>query len=608
MKNLVIVESPNKVATIKKYLGNEFEVVASVGHFLKMKTDGQFGLGIDFENWEPRYSLDTSKRKVVKEIKEALKDIDKVYIATDPDREGEGIGQHLVEYFKIKNYSRIRYNEITKDAIIKAISNPSSLNEGLINAQKSRRMLDRIIGFRLSNLMKVKFKNAPGIPTAGRVQSIALKLVIDREREILNFVSEKYFKLNAKIYQNEQLAYYFNKLADDRKDWILPNEIDEIKKYFETAKKELLVTDVSISRRKVPAITPFKQSALYKKSPLSSSSTQSIMQKLYEGFGDGGLISYPRTDSTRLSQDFINQAQDYINKKWGKEYVATEIKGFSGDQDAHEAIRPTNILLTPELAYQKYPELSESDLKIYRLIYENTLMALISQPIRESKSYEFANGKYNFRQSFSRIVFDGYYVIKEKTPEPIDPDYHKGQIVNVESFNFEDHETQPPARYNEGSLIEKLDNIKVGRPSTFATTVNIIKNRNFVISESSQLKPTEFGFALCDSLIAGFPNIINESYTAKVEEELDKIAENTLFKNNVLQDFWNRFQEEVITASEKINTYHFSTTELERACPECGGTLLIRNNKKGQKFIGCASFPKCKHTESYEEQQEDYQN
>ncbi|EIE42175.1 DNA topoisomerase I [Mycoplasmopsis canis UFG4] len=608
MKNLVIVESPNKVSTIKKYLGDEYNVVASVGHFLKMKTDGEYGFGIDLNEWEPRYSLDSTKRKVVNEIKEALKDVDNVYIATDPDREGEGIGQHLVTYFKIKNFKRIKYNEITKDAILKAINNPGELNNGLVDAQKSRRMLDRIIGFRLSNLMKLKFRNAPGIPTAGRVQSIALKLVVDREREIQNFVPESFFKLSAKIENNEVLAYYFNPKADDRKDWIYSEEVDKIKKYFETSKKELLVKNITISKRKVPAITPFKQSALYKKSPLSSSSTQGILQKLYEGFGDGGLISYPRTDSTRLSSDFVNNAKLYIENKWGKDYVASEVKGFSGDQDAHEAIRPTDISLTPELAEKKYPELNEYDLKIYKLIYQNTLMALITQPIRESKLYEFSNGEYEFRQSFSKIIFDGYYAVTGKEEQQFDPEYTHGQIVAVEEFNFESHETKPLPRYNEGSLIEMLDNIKVGRPSTFATTVNIIKDRKFVVNESSQLVPTEFGIALCDSLIAGFPNIINESYTAKVEEELDKIAENTLFKNDVLQDFWNRFQEEVKTASEKMNIYHFSTPELERACPACGGTLLIRNNKKGQKFIGCANFPKCKHTESYEEKEENQSN
>ncbi|WBP83916.1 type I DNA topoisomerase [Mycoplasmopsis edwardii] len=608
MKNLVIVESPNKVSTIKKYLGDDFNVIASVGHFLKMKTDGEYGLGIDLQEWEPKYSLDSTKRKVVNDIKEALKGVDNVYIATDPDREGEGIGQHLVSYFKLKNYYRIKYNEITKDAILRAISNPGDLNEGLVNAQKSRRMLDRIIGFRLSNLMKLKFKNAPGIPTAGRVQSIALKLVVDREREIQAFVPEKYFKLNAKLENNETLAYYFNPNVTDRKDWILSEEVDKVKKYFETAKKELKVTDVTVSRRKVSAITPFKQSVLYKKSPFSSSSTQVILQKLYEGFGEGGLISYPRTDSTRLSQDFINQAHKYINNKWGQEYIASEIKGFSGDQDAHEAIRPTDVYLTPEKAAQKYPEMSEQDLKVYKLIYENTLMALITQPVRESKAYEFQTGEYLFKQSFSKVVFDGYYVVAGYESEKIDPNYQKDQLVNVESFNFEDHETKPVPRYNEGSLIEMLDNIKVGRPSTFATTVKIIKDRKFVVNESSQLIPTEFGIALCDSLIAGFPNIINESYTAKVEEELDKIADNELSKNVVLEDFWNRFQEEVKDALGKINVYQFSAPELDRACPACNGVLLIRNNKKGQKFIGCKNFPKCKHTENYvEEGQEEIQ-
>lgn len=602
MKNLVIVESPNKVSTIQKYLGDNYKVVASVGHFLQMKTDGEHGLGIDLENWEPKYALDRSKTKIVNEIKKELKDADFVFIATDPDREGEGIGSHLVEYFKIQNFKRIKYNEITKDAILKAVANPVDLNQGLIDAQKSRRMLDRIIGFRLTNLMKAKFKNSPGIPTAGRVQSIALKLVVDREREILNFIPEEYFMLNAKITNNSVLAYYYNaNNQGDKKNWIYANEIQEIKKHFETAPKTLLVENVTVSKRKMGAITPFKQSALYKKSPYSAASTQGILQKLYEGFGNGGLITYPRTDSTRLSNDFIKVAQNYILNTWGSDYVASEVKGFSGEQDAHEAIRPTDIYLTPAKAAKIYPELTDYDLKIYKLIYDTTLMALISQPIRESKLYEYSNDKYHFRQSFSKILFDGYYVIAPQETEALDPNYQKGQTIGVEKFNFEAHATKPAPRYNEGSLIETLDNIKVGRPSTFATTVNLIKDRKFVNNESSQLVPTEFGFAICDSLIQGFSNIINEKYTAQVEEELDKIAEQELSKNNVLQNFWTKFQTELSVAAKKMNVYTFATPTINQNCPQCDSSLLVRNNKKGQKFIGCSAFPKCKYTESYNE-------
>ncbi|WP_036452840.1 type I DNA topoisomerase [Mycoplasma buteonis] len=598
MNKLVIVESPNKVETIQKYLGKDYNVVASVGHILKMKTTGQYALGINLETWEPEYKLDTTKRKIVSEIKKALKNAEHVYIATDPDREGEAIGSHLVSYFKVEDkYSRIKYNEITKDAILKSIENAGELNFSLINAQKARRMLDRIIGFRLSKLMRGKLKNTPGTPSAGRVQSIALKLVVDRENEIQSFIPEKYSKLHAKISSNPVLAYYYN--ADnpsDRKEWIFENQLDAIKKDFEKLPKELKVSEVKVTTRTVGAVLPFKQAVLYRKSPLSSQSTQFAAQKLYEGYGEGGLISYPRTDSTRLSQTFVDEAQEFIIKKWGKDYVATEIKGFSGDQDAHEAIRPTNIELNPESAKALYPAMTEGEYKVYKLIYETTLQALIKQPIREIKSYTYLADKYVFKNSYSRIKFDGYYVVTGKQIDDLDPDYQENQIIAVDEFVFEDHQTKPAPRYNDGSLIEALDNIKVGRPSTFATTVKIIKERNYVKREGNQLIPTEFGMIVLKNLIAAFPNIINEGYTAEVEEELDQISEAQLDKNKVMQDFWVRFNEEYATATDKIQPYTFKLYEVDEPCQNDQGQLLIRSNKKGQKFVGCKNFPSCKFT------------
>ncbi|WP_262337573.1 type IA DNA topoisomerase, partial [Mycoplasma nasistruthionis] len=466
MNKLIIVESPNKVETIKKYVGNEYIVLASVGHILKMKTTGTGGLGIDFENWEPQNSLESSKKEVVKKLKEALAISDFVYIATDPDREGEAIGQNLVDYLKIKNFARIKYNEITKEAILKALANPGKIDQNLVDAQKTRRMLDRIIGFKLSGLMRYKFKNAPGNPSAGRVQSIALKLIIDRENEIRNFIPEKYAKLHAVLADTKQLAYYHNdKNESDRKDWIYQNELDTVKKHFDSVKKELLVIDKKTQQRKAPAITPLKQAVVYRRSTLSSQSAQYALQKLYEGYGDGGLITYPRTDSTRLSESFVNQGQAYIAKKWGSDYIATEVKGFSGDQDAHEAIRPTDIALTPDLAKNMYPNMSNSEYAIYKLVYETSLQALMKQPIRQVVSYTYSNGDYVFKNSFSKVIFDGYYVVVGKSEEVSDPNYEVNQIVSVSEFNFEDHETKPLPRYNDGSLIEALDNIKVGRPS-----------------------------------------------------------------------------------------------------------------------------------------------
>ncbi|QNM93768.1 type I DNA topoisomerase [Mycoplasma sp. Pen4] len=604
---LIIVESPNKVATIKKYVGPDFEVLASVGHILKMKSSGQFGLGIDFENWEPQYAKDASKNEVIKKLKEAVKNADHVYIATDPDREGEAIAEHLVDYLKIKSrYSRIKYNEITKDAILRALNNPIMIDEHLVDAQKSRRMLDRIIGYRLSNLMRSKFSNAPGNATAGRVQSIALKLIVDRENEIRNFIPEDYYTLKAKLPNDDNLAVYFNENNETKKrNWILPNEYEVVKKYFDSCDKELEVANVQVKNIKMPAVTPFKQAALYKRSPLSSTVTQNALQKLYEGYGDGGLISYPRTDSTRLSNHFIEEAQKYIFNKWGNDYVSKEIKGFSGEQDAHEAIRPTDVALTPSDAKVTYPEMSSSEFKIYKLVYENTMQALISQPERRSTQYIYNTGEYKFTNSYSKVIFEGYYVVTGYTDEKVDPGYTQGQKVAVESFDFDKSQTKPKPRYNGGTLIEALDLIKVGRPSTFATTVKTVKDRLFVEPKQKQLKPTEFGEILLNNLIKAFPDIINETYTASVEEQLDLISEDKLDYKQVMQEFWDKFIAEYEKAGDKIEKHTFKLIHLGKPCPECGGDLVIRHNKKNlQKFIACANFPKCKFTDSYIEEPE----
>ncbi|EFF41841.1 type I DNA topoisomerase [Mycoplasmopsis alligatoris] len=603
-KFLVIVESPNKVATIQKYLGNDYNVVASVGHIAKMKTTGLYGLGIDFESWEPLYTIETGKKDVVKKLKELSKDAEKIYIATDPDREGEAIGDHLVEYLKIDDkYERIKYNEITKEAILNALAKPSKVDVDLVDAQKARRMLDRIIGFRLSQLMKRKMSNTPTNPSAGRVQSIALKLVTDREKEIQAFIPEEFYRLAAQLDANLTANYVNMEFNSDKRDWILPSKIEEFKKFFENKNNQfLVVNNIEQKDKKIGAVTPFKQAILYKRSPYNSSTTQSAAQKLYEGYGDGGLISYPRTDSTRLSQTFIDNAKKYIEKVYGKEYVAGDVKGFSGDQDAHEAIRPTDLSLSPEKAKEKYPEMNNYELNVYKTIYINTLQALMSQPIRTIKSYTFNNQEHIFKMSFSKVKFKGYYIINNDYEETLnDPNYELNQKVDVKEFNFTQHFTKPRPRYTEGSLIEALDEIKVGRPSTFATTVKILKDRQYVTNEGSSLVPTEFGTIVLDKLITSFSTIINETYTAIVEEQLDLIAESKLAKNPVMQDFWNRFDQ---TLNEAANTMERTTlvpVYLEEPCPEDEAQLIIRTNKKGQQFAGCTNFPRCRFTQSVEQ-------
>lgn len=597
MSNLVIVESPNKVKTIKKYLGDDYEVMSSVGHIVKMPASGVEKLGIDFENWEPVYKIEPDKREVVSKLKAAAKKAKIVYIATDPDREGEAIGDNLVEFLDIKKkYKRIKYNEITKQAVLHSLENPTVIDENLVNAQKSRRMLDRIIGFKLTNLMAAKMTNYTVRPTAGRVQSIALKLVVDRENEIKNFVPVYYSKIEAII--NEQIkANLYNQNDEyENKEWITREKAEEI---YNSLKGDLKVVQIKTSSKNDAKVSPLKQAHLYKKADTSSKAVQSAAQRLYEGFGDGGLISYPRTDSTRLSETFLKTARAFVDSKYGKEYIADDIKGISGDQDAHEAIRPTDISLTPEQATIRYG-LNGVESKIYSLIYYTTLKAIMKPPRRDIIRYELeSDNGYQFKMSSSKVVFDGYLILSKYEHALELPKYNIGDVIKVAKFEKTDHETKPPARYTDGSLIEKLDEIKVGRPSTFATTVAKVIDREFVVKEGSALRATEFGEQVLNKLIDGFPNEINEDYTARVEMDLDLIAEGQVDYKFVMQDFWERFDEAFKTAQVTLEQTFLIDKFVGEKCPECANELVYKKSRKtNEEFIGCSNFPECKFTRS----------
>lgn len=595
-QKLVIVESPNKIETLKKYLGEDYEVLASVGHIKKLSTRGTYGLGIDLTNWEPFFIIDPEKKDVVKKIKEKAKNISEIYIATDPDREGEAIGAHLIEILQgakksNKHFYRIRFNEITKDAVLSAIQNPGVIDDNLVEAQKARRMLDRIIGFRLSQLMKKKLTNYPTNPSAGRVQSIALKLVVDREKEIEDFIPTDYHKLNAKL-QDDFLVDYINlNNSSEQRYWIFPEELQKVKD--EIAKEptnKMIVVNIKESQKTLETLTPFKQAVLYKKSPYNSRATQVAAQHLYEI----GLISYPRTDSTRLSETFVKLARNYIEKQWGKEYILENIKGEAGTQDAHEAIRPTNVEITPESAKQIYG-LNDYDFGIYKLIYEHTLSCLIKPPTRSNKTYLFKKHNLDFKAVISSIIFKGYYVVKNEYKNDIDPMFELNQEVDVLKYEFQDCQTKPPARYTEGSLIDKLDQIKVGRPSTFSSTIRIILEREYVVTENNSLKPTDFGKIVLQKLLTGFPTIINEQYTASVENQLDDIAIGNVTTSYILSEFYNQFEQVLNEATKTIEMTKISDIELDEDCPNCGSTLIVKHSKFG-KFAGCSSFPSCKYS------------
>ncbi|MCU4117108.1 type I DNA topoisomerase [Mycoplasma zalophi] len=595
MYKLVIVESPNKEKTIQKYLGSEYKVLASKGHILKLSTKGKEQFGIDFDTWEPKYEIESNKKTIIKNLKEAALEASDVLIATDPDREGEAIAQNLIDCLDIENkYHRITYNEITKQAILDAINNPHKVDKNLVEAQKARRMLDRIIGFKLSKLMVKTTKNRPTNPSAGRVQSIALKLVCDREKEIEDFIPTKYETITAQISENVNAELYLKPAILAKNTWLTPEIADQA---IKSQSNFLEVVNYKVSTRKDATITPFKQSALYREAKYSSKIVQDAAQKLFEY----GLISYPRTDSTRMNDKFVSSSKEFIEKKYGKEFVAQEIKGFSGSQDAHEAIRPTDLELTPEEAKVKY-ELNTYLAYIYELIYKKTIMSLMNAPVREIYSYDLLDNAFSYKMSFTKMIFKGYSIIKETEEDSKSiPVYEVGSKIPVQKYVHEKKQTQPPARYSEGQLIETLDDIKVGRPSTFATTINVIKKRLFVESTKNILKPTEFGKVINQKLVTNFKKIINEKYTSQVEKQLDEIAEGKQHKNDLMISFWESFTKTFDEASKNIEISTLDIQYTGENCPLCGNKLLFRYKKSNQqRFIGCENFPKCKFTKSDE--------
>lgn len=601
MKHLVIVESPNKVKSIEKYLGEDFSVMASVGHIVRLPSSGEHKWGVDLETWKPKYKIDPDKAKVVEELKAASSKADIVYVATDPDREGEAIADNLVEFLHISDkYKRIRFNEITKEAVNKAVQNPTVVDENLVKSQIARRILDRIIGYELSGLMRKKITSAPISPSAGRVQSIALKLVVDRENEIKAFVPVTYFTLDALLKGDEPLVanFYNPNIVGENKEWIKSEDVDKIKS---SLKGILKVINVNVSTRNETKYTPLKQSALYKKADsqygLSSKNVKRSLQSLYEGYGDGGLISYPRTDSTRLSDTFVASSHKYIANKYGENYAATEIKGSAGAQDAHEAIRPTDLSLTPKEAIEKF-SLDSGAAKVYELIWTHTIQCLMVPPKKEVTRYELDDNGNNFRMTSTKIIFDGYYVVTDFERKKELPTMKEGDTFDVENFNFEEHQTQPPARYNDGSLIEKMDEIGVGRPSTFAEMVDHIKEREYVDMDGRALFPTEFGVTVFEKLGQAFPDIINEHYTAEMEKSLDEIAEGKQSYELLLNDFWKMFEKELQTATVELSITKMMPVYANKKCPLCGAELLVRRRKTdGGRFFGCERFPECTHAE-----------
>lgn len=605
MKKLVIVESPHKCKPIGSYLGSEYEVVSSKGHIRDLATTGKFGLGVDTENnFEPNYIPIKGKKKIITDLKKDVKDASFVYLATDPDREGEAISWHLKEALEIKDevYERVTFNEITKDVVQNAFKTPRKIDDDLVKSQETRRILDRIIGFRLSKLMQSK----TGGKSAGRVQSVALKLIVDREREIKAFNPEEYWTIEADF--NEFIAT-LEKYHGKKVEIHGLSEADEILSKLNKAFKLESVDTKDTKKSSKPAfITSTLQRMAATSINFAPSKTMRVAQKLYEGVEleheTVGLITYMRTDSERLSPTFITEAQNHIKKEFGSEYIgAVKIpKGKKNAQDAHEAIRPTSIERTPE-SIKKY--LSNDEYKLYKLIYDRTLASLMANAVSLSTTVILENNGYTFKTTGSILKFDGYlkvYSKYEETKDVILPDFanYKSEIIIAEEIRKIQHFTKPLPRFSESSLIKELENLGIGRPSTYATIVQTIKERGYVLLEEKKFIPTEIGIETTDKLQEFFSDIVNVSYTANMESELDEIAEDKLNNIEVLQEFYNKFEPLVEKAFQEMEKKEAEKTG--ELCPECNSDLVIRQGRYG-KFVACSNYPTCKYIKKEEKEE-----
>ena len=600
MKNLVIVESPSKSKTIEKYLGGDFKVVSSKGHIRDLATSGKFGLGIDLDNdFKPNYIAIKGKSKTIAELKKLAKESDMVYLASDPDREGEAISWHLLDVLKLKdNYSRVVFNEITKPAVEEAFKHPRLIDDNLVKSQETRRMLDRMIGFRLSKLMQSKTSGK----SAGRVQSVALKLIVDREREIEAFIPEEYWTITAKFDEFDSTLF---KYKDDELKINTEAEANEILSKLSDKFKVESIEEKEKKRTSRPVfITSTLQQAAVNKLNYSASKTMRIAQKLYEGVDLGsetvGLITYMRTDSTRLSPLFIDETFKYIEKNYGKEYVGYVKKSKKNEnvQDAHEGIRPTSINRTPESVKQY---LTNEEYKVYKLIYDRALSSLMADSKYLQTTIILDNNDYKFKSSGSVVIFDGFLKTYQDNEEDDNklPNLKGVDEITSNEILSDQHFTKAPARYSESSLIKELESLGIGRPSTYATIIDTLKNRDYVVLEDKKFVPTAIGFETTDKLQEFFSNIINVEYTANMEKDLDDIAENKKDNIKVLRDFWNIFEDEVEDAFSNMEKK--KAEETGEVCPECGSPLVKRNGRYGE-FVACSNYPSCKYIKKEEKE------
>ena len=598
---LVIVESPTKCHTIERYLGPEYKVVASRGHIRDLSTSGKGGLGVDIPaGFIPKYAISKDKLHIVRELKGDVSKADEVILATDPDREGEAIAWHLTKVLNlpVETTKRLEFHEITRDSIETAMTAPRIIDMNLVASQETRRILDRIIGFRLSSLIYKKIHSR----SAGRVQSAALRLIYDHDTEIEQFVSEEYWNIitSVKLNGNEFNPSF---TGINEKSIILHNE-GEAQAILEKIPDILKVISVSTSFRtkesKVPFTTSTLQQEAFSRLKFKTKKTQMIAQQLYEGINVAGehvgLITYMRTDSTRLSTTFINRAMNYITETYGKEYIghAKQIKEVGITQDAHEAIRPTGNHRTPE-SIKQY--LTPDQYHLYKLIYNRSLASLMKAKKEQVLNIVLAAKDLTFKLEFAHTVFKGYEVVWDDKDDNLNyhcefPEIKEGDMVPLIKKDKEQKFTQPPAHYSEAKLVKLMEEVGIGRPSTYASTIEILKQRKYINNNAGILTITDQGKKTAIVLRKYFPEIVDTKYTAQMESKLDEVQEGNESRLKILSDFYNSFDEQIKVAYDKM--YPDEPEKTGEICPKCGSSLVFKKGKNG-KFVGCSNFPTCRY-------------
>ncbi|WP_188068701.1 type I DNA topoisomerase [Brevibacillus brevis] len=604
---LVIVESPTKAKTIGKYLGSKYIVKASIGHVRDLPKS-QMGVDVT-HNFEPKYITIRGKGDVLKGLKDAAKKVKKVYLAADPDREGEAIAWHLAQYLglDLDQPLRVVFNEITKDAIKEAFKHPRHINMDLVNAQQARRILDRLVGYNISPILWKKVRK--GL-SAGRVQSVAVKLIMDREREIQEFIPEEYWTIaSTLISDGKEINAKFYGYGDEKVELHSEDDVAAVLKRMKN--KPYVVQKVTKRERKRNPAPPFITSSLQqeaaRKLNFRTSKTMRIAQELYEGIDVGnkegavGLITYMRTDSTRLSVTAQNEAKEYILEKYGPDYVLSEPRNQAKNenaQDAHEAIRPTGVMRTPD-EVKEY--LSRDQLRLYRLIWERFLASQMSSAVLDTMSVDIDAGGVTFRATGSKVKFPGFMkVYIEGNDDGTDeesflPPIEEGQILDQKEIEPSQHFTQPPPRFSEARMLKSMEEMGIGRPSTYAPTLETIQKRGYVALEEKRFVPTELGEIVITLVEEFFPEILNVEFTAHMESGLDNIEAGTTNWVQVLDDFYQDFAKRVVVAEEEMKEVELKVEESDETCELCGRVMVYKLGRFG-KFLACSGFPDCRNT------------